>query len=38
MELFETSERDVTITSDSFIGLRPVDSKGVRVRVLKEIA
>lgn len=34
MELYETSARDIEVVSEGFIGYRPADSKGIRVRVL----
>lgn len=33
MQLYETSDRDVEIVNDGFIGYRPRDSKGIRVKV-----
>jgi cytochrome P450 len=35
-ELYETTTRDVTITWDAFVGQFPLDSKGVRARVVAE--
>ncbi|KAH9903693.1 cytochrome P450 [Xylariomycetidae sp. FL2044] len=35
--LHETTDRDVEIVEDNFVGLRPSDSKGVRVKVLKDL-
>jgi cytochrome P450 len=34
LELFETTDRDVEVVSDGFIGRRPADSRGIRVKVL----
>ncbi|KAI0157197.1 cytochrome P450 [Xylariaceae sp. FL1272] len=34
--LFDTSARDIEVVADAFIGLRPFDSKRVRVKVLGE--
>lgn len=37
-ELYETSERDVEITWDGFAGGFRPDSKGIRVKVLKQLS
>ena len=36
LELFETTKRDVTIVHDFFVSYQPLDSHGVRVKVVKE--
>lgn len=38
MELFETTARDVTVTWDAFVGQFPMESEGVRVRILRKVA
>ena len=36
MKLVESTERDVTVVQEYFIGLFPRESKGVRVRIIGE--
>ena len=37
-ELFETTDEDVAVAHDYFISFAKDESKGVRARVLKELA
>ena len=37
-ELYQTTIRDVLPTRDFFIGITPADSKGVRMKVVRELS
>jgi hypothetical protein len=37
LELVDTTDYDVTVATEYFIGCLPEDSKGVRVRVLGQV-
>jgi hypothetical protein len=36
-ELYETTERDAIMAFDYFISFAPMDSKGIRMRVVREL-